>query len=155
MSRAVLRDRDVLSGVFFMALGAGALWQGQRYQFGTLTDMGPGYFPVVLGALLLLFGLIALLGGVLSRARVPVPTVQIRPLLAVTASTIAFALLLDRIGLIFTVFVSSLLASAARPRVLSLPNLALALLLAGACTLVFIHLLGVPMRLLPAALQGY
>jgi putative tricarboxylic transport membrane protein len=155
MSRAILRDREFLSGLLFMAIGAGALWQGQRIPLGTLTDMGPGYFPVVLGGLLLFFGLIAALSGVFAHARAPISTAPIRPLLAITASIVAFALLLDRIGLIFTVLVCSLLASAARPRVLNPSNLALAVLLAASCTFVFIRLLGVPMRLLPAALQGY
>lgn len=155
MFRAIVRDRDFVSGLLFVALGGAAVWQAQRYQLGTLTDMGPGYFPVVLGTLLLFFGVIALLSAVFAHAATPIPAVTLRPLLAMTCSILAFALLLDRVGLIFTVFISSLLASAARPRALSATNLALAVLLAAASTLVFIRLLGVPIRLLPEALQGY
>jgi hypothetical protein len=39
-----------------IAVGLGAIIEGQTYSFGSLARMGPGFFPVVLGALLGLAG---------------------------------------------------------------------------------------------------
>ena len=40
-----------------MALGVGAGLQGLSYKVGTLSRMGPGFFPLALGVLLALMGL--------------------------------------------------------------------------------------------------
>ncbi len=40
-----------------MVIGLGAAFQGSTYSIGTLSRMGPGYFPVALGVLLTLIGL--------------------------------------------------------------------------------------------------
>jgi putative tricarboxylic transport membrane protein len=51
------RGRDYLGGVLMMALGLGAAVQGSTYSIGTLSRMGPGFFPVALGVILALAGL--------------------------------------------------------------------------------------------------
>ena len=48
--------RDYYAGALIMILGAGAAIVGSRYQIGTLTRMGPGFFPTALGTLLALIG---------------------------------------------------------------------------------------------------
>lgn len=53
--------RDYYSGALMMFIGAGAVLEGQRYGIGTLTRMGPGFFPVALGVILVLIG--ALIAG--------------------------------------------------------------------------------------------
>lgn len=155
MLRGLLSDRDVLAGLFFVVFGSGATLYATRYPLGTLTNMGPGYFPAILGAVLVLFGAGTLLSAVFSTHHVKVPAVAIRPVVAIAASTFAFALLVEHIGLPLSVFVSSLLASAGRPHFLKPGNLLLAAILAALSVLVFIRLLGVPVPLVPPALQGF
>lgn len=48
--------RDYYAGALIMILGAGAAIVGSRYQIGSLTRMGPGFFPTVLGIILALIG---------------------------------------------------------------------------------------------------
>lgn len=50
------RGRDYLGGVLMIALGLAAAWQGASYKIGTLSRMGPGFFPVALGVILALAG---------------------------------------------------------------------------------------------------
>ena len=50
-------NRDYYGGALMMAIGIGAMVQGRHYSIGTLSRMGPGYFPVALGAILTLVGL--------------------------------------------------------------------------------------------------
>ena len=41
-----------------MLLGLGAALEGQRYGIGTLTRMGPGFFPVALGVIMIFLGIL-------------------------------------------------------------------------------------------------
>ncbi|CAG9263036.1 tripartite tricarboxylate transporter TctB family protein [Paraburkholderia caribensis] len=49
--------RDYYGGALMVLIGLGAVFQGMSYDVGSLTQMGPGFFPVVLGGLLLLIGI--------------------------------------------------------------------------------------------------
>jgi len=51
-------NRDYYGGALMLLLGLGAMLQGMTYPVGTLSRMGPGFFPVSLGAILALIGLI-------------------------------------------------------------------------------------------------
>jgi hypothetical protein len=50
--------RDYYAGALVMLLGAGAAVVGSRYSIGSLTRMGPGFFPTALGILLALIGVL-------------------------------------------------------------------------------------------------
>jgi hypothetical protein len=50
--------KDFASGVMFMVVGAAFAWGATKYNIGTGARMGPGYFPLMLGGLLALFGLV-------------------------------------------------------------------------------------------------
>ncbi len=52
------RYRNLLSGLICMAAGAGALVEAQSYGIGSLDQIGPGFYPGVLGGLLALVGLL-------------------------------------------------------------------------------------------------
>ena len=49
-------NRDYYAGALMFALGIGAILEGRKYSMGTLSRMGPGYFPVSLGVILALVG---------------------------------------------------------------------------------------------------
>ncbi len=51
-------QKDFFSGLLFIGCGAAFAWSASHLPIGTAADMGAGYFPLLLGALL------ALLGGV-------------------------------------------------------------------------------------------
>jgi hypothetical protein len=50
------RHKDFLGGGLMVLLGLGVILQGRTYKMGTLTRMGPGYFPVALGVILMFLG---------------------------------------------------------------------------------------------------
>ncbi|HEY4295236.1 MAG TPA: tripartite tricarboxylate transporter TctB family protein [Paraburkholderia sp.] len=60
--------RDYLGGALMLLIGIGALAEGSTYDVGTLTTMGPGFFPVALGVLMALVGL-----GIIISARLAAP----------------------------------------------------------------------------------
>ena len=49
--------RDYCGGALMFLLGVGAIGYGITYRMGTLSRMGPGFFPVSLGVILALAGL--------------------------------------------------------------------------------------------------
>ncbi len=52
------RHRDLVSGLICIALGAGALREASSYGIGSLAQLGPGFYPAVLGGLMALVGLL-------------------------------------------------------------------------------------------------
>jgi len=106
-------------GLFFIvfALGTPEFFDkmvGSRlipgYQMGSSVRMGPAYFPVVLGALLAVLGLIVLLDSVVEDGP-EVAKFHFRPLIWIGLSSLAFAYLLKPLGLVLAsvalVFISA------------------------------------------------
>ena len=60
MRPLVRSPKDFGAGLVYVVFGVAAVWIGRDYPFGTGARMGPGYFPSVLGGLLVLFGLAGL-----------------------------------------------------------------------------------------------
>jgi hypothetical protein len=50
--------RDLAAGMLMTVIGIAAMMQGTTYQVGSLTQMGPGFFPVALGAIMAGCGLV-------------------------------------------------------------------------------------------------
>jgi hypothetical protein len=58
-----LLSRDRIGAALLVLIGLGAVYAGLSYRVGSLTRMGAGYFPVVLGALMVAIGVALALGG--------------------------------------------------------------------------------------------
>src|SRR5512139_1307816 len=101
-SGARFPGRNSAAGLFFMAVGLGGLWVGRSLNVGTADAMAEGYFPLVMCVLLLLIGAAIIATG-LRRPDQPIGSVALRPLAAVTASILVFAIGLERFGLLLTV----------------------------------------------------
>ena len=57
MSTQFKMKRDYYAGGLMILIGLGAAAEGSNYHVGTLVRMGPGFFPVALGVILVLLGL--------------------------------------------------------------------------------------------------
>ena len=95
-------------GVFFMVVALGTpefldKMLGTRlipgYQMGSSVRMGPAYFPVVLGGLMSVLGLLILFDSLVEEGP-KVAKFHFRPLLFILASSLAFAYLLKPLGLV-------------------------------------------------------
>lgn len=137
-------SKDVVAGLAAVLLGASVVFYGSGYSFGTTQRMGPGFFPVILGALLVVTGL-AIMATAL-RSREPVPRLKLRPLIVLPVALLLFALLLDRVGYAPAGFLAVIVAGTAERRP-SLQLLLLALVLVPSTWLLFAYALGVPIRL--------
>jgi len=66
-----MKRRDLISGLFWLAVGLILSIWSTRYQIGSLVQPGPGFLPLALGILLILLSLI-----VIFAARKPLRTAQ-------------------------------------------------------------------------------
>jgi hypothetical protein len=97
--------QQLLSGLFFIAFGAFAVWAGRDLAIGTAADMGIGYTPRALALGCIGVGMVLGVQALLRGRRVGEAAVSFawRPLALVTAMVVAFALLLPLLGLPLTV----------------------------------------------------
>ena len=102
-------SREVGAGVLFAVFGAAVLIYAQQYDLGTATQMGPGYFPSLLGGLLMLLGAIAIVQGWRRAAPVAIGAWPAIPTLFILAGVLAFAFLIDTHGLVPAVIATILL----------------------------------------------
>lgn len=54
----IKNQKDFFSGLLFMSIGVAFAWGAMGYTLGTGAKMGPGYFPLALGILLALLGVV-------------------------------------------------------------------------------------------------
>ncbi|MGH6860842.1 MAG: tripartite tricarboxylate transporter TctB family protein [Phyllobacterium sp.] len=146
LSRNLLH-RDFLSGVVFFAIGLTAFVAGNRYDVGTASDMGPGYFPALLGLLLIAFGGISV-SAALRSSEVDKPDwIGLKPFMAIITSVIVFALLLEHVGLVLSILFCLLIACWDMIRRKPLQFAALYISLTAFCVGVFIYAFGMTIPL--------
>ena len=133
-------NKDVVAGLMFMAWGLAGLWLARTYPVGTAMRMGPGYFPNVLGWLLLVFGVGIAVRGALTEGE-KLTAWYWRPLTMVLLSLIVFAALIDRAGLASAAAAAVIVGASGGPEFRWREVLLLAVGLAGTVAL-FIYALG-------------
>lgn len=154
MDLTTLARRDCVAGLFFIALGAGALAIGRDYRIGTLLSMGPGYFPRVVSVLLVVLGALVLLGGLRSVGAVPMPRWHWRPLLLILAGVVLFGACLESLGLVAATTILTVSASLAERDRGRTEILLLVIALNALGWAIFIAGLGLSIPLWPPALAG-
>ena len=140
---------DILAGLSIIAVGAYGAWEATTFPLGHLNRMGPGYFPLCLGILLIALGVgILLVEGRSAQEQEERPPVRLRALLFVAAGISAFGFLIEWAGLLPAVVAAVLISALADRSNRPTSVLVLAAALSVFCVAVFIEILGVPMRAL-------
>ncbi len=139
---------DLAFAAFLVALGALAFSLASQLTMGSAAAMGPGYVPRGLSVIIMIYG--AVLGArALFSGRLPFPSIELRPLLLLSAAVVLFALLLPLVGLAVTSFVIVLCAGYAAYDVRLRENVIAALALAAFASILFVSVLGLPIKVLP------
>jgi putative tricarboxylic transport membrane protein len=141
--------KDFWSGIMFLAFAAVALLTARGYSLGSAGRMGPGYFPMLLGGVLGLLGII-LVARSLVNAGEAVGRLHLIPLLVIALGVCLFGLAIERLGLVVTliavVAVTAFASRDSRPLEVS----ALALVLAAFSVGVFVYALRLPLPIWPS-----
>ena len=114
-------QKDFFAGLMFLLVGLAFAWGAGSYSVGTGARMGPGYFPMVLGVLLSVLGLIVTLTALV--VETPdgdqVGSFAWKPLIFIIAGNLVFgasigglpSIGLPPMGLIFGIFALTFVAS--------------------------------------------
>jgi hypothetical protein len=151
----LLSRRDFIAGVFFIILGAVAAGVAVGYPLGNAMRMGPGYFPTVLGGLLIALGLFIAIASLRVQPAaddaVALERLSLVPMFLVCGGVLIFAFTVESIGLVLAtialVLVSGIAHHDPRWRELLLLGTGLALFAVS----VFLYGLGLPFDALPIA----
>ena len=147
MKVALRSNKQFLSGLMFLGIGAVAIYIAQDYPMGTALRMGPGYFPIVLGGIIGLFGIYELIKGVLK----PEPIIgnwSLRALMILPLAAVIFGILMEHAGFIPALIVLVYVSAAASRDFKFWEVTVLALGLTIGCWALFIWGLGLPYPLI-------
>lgn len=97
----IRNQKDFWSAVMFVIFGVLFIAWSTDYQFGSTQRMGPGYFPTILGILLVLLGILVALPSLKADAEeTHVGKIGWRGLIVILGSVILYAVLLPRLGFV-------------------------------------------------------
>lgn len=146
-------NRDFFAGLLYIVTGAAGMWIARDYPFGSALRMGPGYFPSVLGAMMIAFGVAVLLMGVKNNEKIK-GNWSLRALIVLPLSTVAFGILMEAAGFIPAMLVLIPFAALAGREFKWLEVVPLTIGLTVLCTAGFIYGLGLPYPLIKG-MWGY
>ena len=146
--RIGLRDnKGVWSGLMFIGVGVATLTVAVEYRLGSALRMGPGYFPSVLGGVLIVLGILVLAKGLKSPEPIEGKR-SLRALILLPLSLVLFGWLMEHAGFVPALVVLIVGSSAAGEEFNALEALMLAGVLTFGAVAVFIWGLGLPFPLI-------
>ena len=142
--------RDFLAGLLFIGIGIATVIGASDYPLGTIRNIGPGYYPILLGIALTLLGSTIAFHSLKSDGEAADEDgVALRPMIMVVTAVVAFGLLVRPFGL-GPAIVALIVISSFAGRDFSI--LRVVLLCIGMVALswfVFVYLLGLSMSMWP------
>jgi len=141
-------QKDLGAGAVFIGFGLAFALTARTYEVGSALRMGPGFFPLVLGGILVLLGVLIAAKAFVSPETGELGPVPWRAAVLLIAAIMFFGFAVRGLGVGPTLFVSVLLAALAGPKMRLLPSLVIATTLTVLSVLIFIYALQLPLRVL-------
>jgi hypothetical protein len=93
-------NKDFFAGLLFFVVGLTAMIIVLRdYSLGTSLNMGPGYFPSLIGGILIAFGLYIMARGLVVGEKIA-GVWGLRPFVLLNFGIVAFGFLMNRFGMV-------------------------------------------------------
>jgi hypothetical protein len=135
-------------GLFFSGFGT-------RYTFGSAARMGSGYFPTVLGTILIILGAVIALGALSAEAETThVAKFGWRTILLVLGAVVLFGFLLNHAGLVIALAAVIMVSSYASHEFGWKASLVNTVVLIALCLAVFVYALSLQFPLWPTFFAG-
>ena len=151
----IRHPKDFLAGMMFVLFGAGAMAMSLGLKIGTAGNMGPGYFPFVLGGVLALMGFFILLRGILwAKAGQAWPVVDPKPVGIVLLSVVLFSQILKPLGFLLSTAVLVILTSKASHEFRWKEAVVNAAVLVAIVLVVFVYFLEFQLPVWPSFVSG-
>lgn len=148
------KTQDFATGLLFIAIGIATLWIGADYALGTAQRPGTGVLPRVLAWCLIVTGALLGLKAFLSESP-PLTGWAWRPAIMISLGAIAFALLVDSLGLVVAMVVSMTVAALGTPETRWGEYIVFLLIMIGIGIVVFIKGLGMPIPIWPTKVPDW
>ena len=129
---------DILAGAIFVLIGGAFVVGSLGYELGTPLRMGPGYFPLLVGVIVVALGLAIVLKGLIAGEVTAFGAVAWRAVAAIVAALLFFGFTVDGLGFVPASAVTALLTTLASSRVRPLRAVLVAAGLTVASTLIFV-----------------
>jgi hypothetical protein len=161
---AVKSEKDFYAGLVFIVTGGGFAWGATTYKIGDGARMGPGYFPLLLGVLLMLLGAVVAFKGMAIETEDGdrIGKWMWRPVGFIVAANVAFGVLLGGLpsikipamGMVLAIYALTLIGARAGSEFKLKEVLVLATILVIGSYLVFIMLLKLQIQVWPTFISG-
>jgi hypothetical protein len=160
----VKSQKDLVSGLMFTIVGGSFALGAQNYSVGTAARMGPGYFPLLLGVILAILGIVVTLQafGAERNEEEQIGKIAWKPLGFIIGANLLFGILLGGMpsigipafGLMIAIVALTYVSALAGETFSFKEVTVLALILAVGSYLVFVKMLGLAFLLWPAFITG-
>lgn len=157
-------QKDFFSGLLFIAVGVGFAWGATTYKVGEAARMGPGYFPLMLGILLAVLGIVVTFNALVVETEDgdKIGSIAWKPLFFIILANLIFGVLLGGLpgiglpymGLIAAIIALTFIAALAGDEFVFKEVLILAVILAVTCYVTFIVMLKLQFPAWPAFIAG-
>jgi uncharacterized membrane protein len=147
MKMAFLNKKDFWAGMMLTGIGAAAMFIARDYRFGSALRMGPGFFPTILGGILIAFGVCIMAVGLRSGEKIQ-GSLSLRALIMLPLSLVLFGILMEKAGFLPALAVLVFGSAASGREFRFIEVLLLTALLTMASAALFIWGLGLPYPLI-------
>ncbi|MHB8772879.1 MAG: tripartite tricarboxylate transporter TctB family protein [Syntrophales bacterium] len=147
MKMELRSNKDFWAGMMLIAIGIAAMLIAREYRFGSTLRMGPGFFPVILGAILVVFGVAVVAVGLRSGEKIK-GHLSLRALVLLPVALVLFGVLMELAGFVPALAALVFVSAAAGREFKFIEVLLLTVLLTVASIALFIWGLGLPYPLI-------
>ena len=146
--------KDLAAGAVFAGFGLAFAVTSATYDVGTSLSMGPGYYPLILGGILVVLGIAIAVKGFVAGEGSDIGPVPWRALVLLLGAILFFGFTVRDLGLVPALFVSVLLAAFAGRGVHVIPAVVIAASLTTLSVLIFVMALQLRLALIGPWLGG-
>jgi uncharacterized membrane protein len=147
MKLGLSKNKDLWAGAMLIATGTATMIIARNYAFGTTLRMGPGYFPTVLGGILILFGLYLVVSGLRSNDEIQ-GSWPLRAMIVLPLALVLFGVLMTHAGFLPALLVLIFGSALAGPQFKLVEVLLLSAALSVVSVALFVWGLGLPYPLI-------
>jgi len=147
MKLELRKNKDFWAGIMLIGIGVAAIFISRDYRFGTALRMGPGFFPTILGGILIAFGVCIMAAGLRSGEKIQ-GTLSLRALIMLPLSLVLFGVLMELAGFIPALIVLIFVSAASGREFKIVEVLLLTVFMTMASSALFIWGLGMPYPLI-------
>ena len=146
--------KDLLAGGTFVAVGLAFAITSSTYDLGSALAMGPGYFPLVLGGLLVLLGVLITIKAFVAADSDDIGPVPWKAAALLVAALLFFGFSVRGLGLVPALLVAVLLSALAGHRARVIPAVVIAASITALCVVIFVFALQLRLPLFGPWLGG-